>query len=348
MHELSVEHREAGAAVRRILYAQLPSRALVVVAQLGIPDLLADEPLALPTLAERTGTDAATLARLLRSLSVFGLFEESTEQVYSLTPLGEALTSAHPASALPSAKLVAGDFGSAWADLLTTVRTGQSPFERSHGTDLFTHMERDEELRGTFDNSQGCGLTLELDEILREVDFSPYSTVVDVGGSDGTFLRRVLEATPGINGIVFDLPSSTSRLLKQSAPDPLSGRYSVITGDFFEKVPEGGDLYLLSHILHDWDDDKAVEILKTCRAAMSDTASLMVVDLVAADRGQHDERLHTAALMDLYMLSLFGGTGGQERTAAQVEVLLEKAGFRLTQVDALPSGMNVIHAIPAT
>ncbi|MEU3722478.1 methyltransferase [Streptomyces sp. NPDC031705] len=346
MYELSAEQREAAAAVRRLLYAQLPSRALVVVAQLGVPDLLAEGPLDISAIAERTGTDAVALARLLRGLAVFGLFEEGVGQVYSLTPLGEALTSGHPASALPSATLVAGQFGEAWDRLLETVQSGQSPFERSRGVSLFTHMEQDEELRATFDDSQGRGLALELDEILRSIDFSVYPTVVDVGGSDGTFLRKILAAHPSIRGVVFDLPSSTSLQAERTAPDPLEGRYSVATGDFFDSVPEGGDLYLLSHILHDWDDERAVRILRTCRAAMSDDATLMVVDLIAADRGQRDERLHTAALMDLYMLSLFGGNGGQERTAAQVEVLLDKAGFRITRVDALPSGMNVIRAVP--
>ncbi|MEV6684124.1 methyltransferase [Streptomyces sp. NPDC051130] len=347
MYELSAEQREAAAVMRRLLYAQLPSRALVVVAQLGIADMLAEGPTDIATLAERTGTDAVALARLLRSLAVFGVFEEGAEQVYALTPLGEALTSGHPASALPSATLVAGQFGAAWDQLLETVRTGQSPFERSRGISLFTHMEQDEELRAVFDDSQGRGLALELDEILRAIDFSGYPTVVDVGGSDGTFLRKILEAHPGISGIVFDLPGSTSLQAERTARDPLEGRYSVATGDFFDSVPAGGDLYLLSHILHDWDDDRAVQILRTCRTAMSDDATLMVVDLIAADRGQRDERLHTAALMDLYMLSLFGGNGGQERTAAQVEVLLGKAGFRITRVDALPSGMNVIRAVPA-
>lgn len=346
MHELSREQREAGIELRRLLYAQLPSRALVVAAQLGIPDLLAAQPLDVAAIAERTGTDPVTLGRLLRGLAVFGLFEEGEGQVYSLTSLGEALTSSHPASALPSATLVAGEFGAAWQELLETVRSGKSPFERSQGVPLFTHMEREEGLRAAFDDSQGRGLALELDEILRSIDFSAYGTIVDVGGSDGTFLRSILVAHPGVNGVVFDLPSSTSLQAERTGPDPLDGRYSVATGDFFDSVPEGGDLYLLSHILHDWDDEKAVQILRTCRAAMSESATLMVVDLIAADRGQRDERLQTAALMDLYMLSLFGGTGGQERTAAQVEVLLAKAGFRISRVDSLPSGMNVIRAVP--
>ncbi|MDG4860355.1 methyltransferase [Streptomyces sp. T-3] len=347
MRQLNGEQREAAVAARRMLYDQLPSRALVVATQAGVPDLLADGPLSVDVIAERTGTDVSAIGRLLRSLAVFGVFEEISERVYALTPLGETLTPAHPASVRPSATLVAGLFGSAWDELLTTVRTGTSPLERNHGASLFTLMEQDGELRGTFDDSQGRGLVLEVDEILRFVDFSSYGTVVDVGGSDGTFLRRILEANQGLRGICFDLPKSVSLQSERLESDPLADRYSVVAGDFFESVPAGGDLYLLSHIIHDWDDEKAVQILRTVRAAMSDSAAVMVVDLIAADRGQRDEWLRTAAVMDLYMLSLFGGTGGQERTTAQVEALLSKAGFTVNRVDALPSGMNVIRAVPA-
>lgn len=352
MRQLNGEQREAAVASRRMLYDQLPSRALVVAVQAGIPDLLAEGALAVDAIAERTGTDVSALNRLLRSLSVFGVFEEISERVYGLTPLGKALTLSHPASVQPSAKLISGLFGSAWDDLLETVRTGTSPLERAHGASLFTLMERDDELRAVFDDSQGRGLVLELDEILRYIDFSAYGTVVDVGGSDGTFLRRILERHPGLRGICFDLPTSVAQQAEalksgRAGGDPLGDRYSVVAGSFFESVPPGGDLYLLSHIIHDWDDDKAVQILRTVRAAMTDSATVMIVDLIGADLGQRDDWLRTAAVMDLYMLSLFGGTGGQERTTAQVESLLAKAGFRVNRVDALPSGMNVIRAVPA-
>ncbi|WP_326585334.1 acetylserotonin O-methyltransferase [Streptomyces sp. NBC_00481] len=347
MRQLNGEQREAAVASRRMLYDQLPSRALVVVVQIGVPDLLAEGPLAVDVIAERTGTDAAALNRLLRALAVLGAFEEVAERVYGLTALGRALTLDHPASVQPSAKLVAGVFGSAWDDLLQTVRTGTSPLERARGASLFTLMERDDELRRVFDDSQGRGLVLELDELLRYVDFSGYGTVVDVGGSDGTFLRRILEKHPQTRGICFDLPGSVSLQAQRAEPDPLADRYRVVGGSFFDSVPGGGDLYLLSHILHDWDDDKAVQILRTVRAAMTDSSTVMIVDLIGAGLGQRDEWLRTAAVMDLYMLSLFGGTGGQERTTAQVESLLSKAGFRVSRVDALPSGMNVIRAVPA-
>lgn len=348
MEGLTAEQRAAAVSVRRMLYAQLTSRALGVVAHLGIPDLLADQPLGIREISARTGTDTGSLARLLRSLTVFGVFREHPGQVFALTSVGEALTSGHPSSALPTALLVSGEFGDAWGQLLETVRTGSSPFERILDTSLFAYMETEQgsSLRETFDDSQKYGLVLELDEILKLVDFSPYNTIIDIGGGEGTFLKRILDRCPDSTGVIFDLPGSVSLANSRPAEDQLSGRYTMVPGSFFEDVPEGGDLYLLSHILHDWDDENAVRILRTCRRAMASQSTLMIIDLIAPEAGQADQGLHTAALMDLYMLSLFGGTGGQERTAEQVGDLLAKAGFRVAEVRALPSGMHVIRAIP--
>jgi hypothetical protein len=264
--------------------------------------------------------------------------------VFALTAMGQALTSSHPASARPSALLVAGEFGDAWTQLLQTVHTGRSPFERRHGTSLFGHMERTPALRGIFDDSQAHGLAMELDEIMRFVDFSPYHAIVDIGGGGGAFLKRILAANPAATGVLFDLPGSAFPHGDPPARNP-TVPYAVVTGDFFQEVPGGGDLYLLSHILHDWDDERCVQILRTCRRAMVGPATIMIVDLVAADPGGGDARARAAALMDLYMLSLFGGGGGRERTSTQLDTLLTKAGFRITRVDDLPSGMSAIRAV---
>lgn len=350
MERLGVEQRAAAVLVRQMLYAQLTSRALGVVAHLGIPDLLAQQPLAVSEISARTGTDTGSLGRLLRSLTAFGVFREYPGQVFALTSVGETLTSGHPSSALPSALLVCGEFGDAWSHLLETVRTGRSPFETMHGKSLFAYMETEQagSLRETFDDSQKRGLMLELDEILELVDFSPYRTIVDIGGGEGTFIKRILDRYPDLTGVIFDLPGSVSLANSRSAKEQLCGRYTIVSGSFFEGVPEDGDLYLLSHILHDWDDENAVRILQTCRRAMASQATLMIIDLIRPEPGQADPGLQTAALMDLYMLSLFGGAGGQERTAEQVGGLLTKAGLRVVEVRALPSGMHVIGAVPSS
>lgn len=358
MQKLSSTERVAAVTARELLYGQLAGRALAAAAELGIPALLAERPSTTADLAERVGADAGSVGRLMRALAVFDVFAEDETGAYALTPLGAALTPDHPASALPSALLVAGEFGAAWDRLVRTVRSGRSPFLDDHGTDPFTLMESPggARLRATFDSSQRFGLALELDEIMRHVDFSGYRTVVDIGGGDGAFIRRVLDAHPDVRGVLFDLPGSVARADEPAGRAPAGReegrarareeRLSVVAGDFFEQVPEGGDLYLLSHILHDWDDENAVRILRTCRRAMAPAATLMVVDLTAADGGDRGPESRAAALMDLYMLSLFGGGGGQERTAAEVRALLAKARLRVSGTHALPSGMQVISAVP--
>jgi hypothetical protein len=211
---------------------------------------------------------------------------------------------------------------------------------------LFDYLERNLELHQAFDLSQAAGLALELGEMLRYVDFSDYPTVVDIGGGDGAFIGSVLRAWPELRGVLFDLPTSVSRAEIRLSELAVLDRCVLAGGDFFKEVPRGGDLYLLSHILHDWDDESAGCILSSCRQAMDGTtATLMIVDLIAADHGEQDPRMRSAALMDLYMLSLFGGSGGRERSTEQLTALLDKTGFTLAGLEILPSGMGVLRAV---
>lgn len=327
--------------IRELLYGHLVSRAICVVAQLGVPDVLAAKPLPVEEIATRVGAHAPSLRRLVRSLTCFGIFTEPEPGLVALTPLGATLRDDVPATARPTALLLAGEIGATWAELADTIRTGEPSFDLIHGGSLFDYLERKPEVRTTFDRSQAEGLALELDELISRVDFTTPKSIVDVGGSDGAMLLRLLEdAAPQARGTVFDLPGTAALAWQRIAERGLSERCEVRSGDFFESVPDDGDLYLVSHILHDWNDTDAVRLLRTCRAHMPSTAQLMVVDLLL-DGGQ------TPALMDLYMLSLFGGDGGRERTAEEFLHLLERAGFTGAVVRRLPSGMGVITASPA-
>jgi uncharacterized protein YbdZ (MbtH family) len=349
MNILSDEERDAATMIRDLLYGRLVSHALSTLTELGIPDLLEYGPKSAAELAQQTNTDVFGIVRLLRNLAVFGVLDEVTTQTFALSPLGRALTSRHPASAGPSALLVGGAFGAAWTDLFQTLVSGRPAFERRYGVSLFEYLEQNPELGRIFDLSQASGLALELDEILRHVDFSGYSTVIDIGGGDGAFIGSVLRAYPELRGILFDLATSVARAESRLRELAVHDRCALAAGDFFEEVPQGGDLYLLSHVLHDWDDESAVRILRSCHRAMDGTAAtLMVVDLIAADRGEQAPRMRAAALMDLYMLSLFGGGGGQERSADQLTALLYEAGFGITGIEILPSGMGVVRAVPAS
>ncbi|SHG69801.1 methyltransferase [Streptoalloteichus hindustanus] len=333
--------------MREMLFSHLVSRCLCAVAHLDVPDLLADGALPVAELATRTGAHPAALRRVLRALVLFEVFTEPAPDVFALTPLGATLRRDAPASARPSALLVGGVVGTAWNELPRSVRTGQPAFEEAFGAGFFDYLERRPEVRAVFARSQAEGLALELDEILAHVDLPEHGLLVDVGGGDGAFLTAVLATRPGVTGIVLDLPETAALAARRIAERGLAGRCAARAGDFFRAVPPGGDLYLLSHVLHDWSDADAVALLRVCAKAMPAHATLLVIDLVAAEStaaGTADAGYRYAALLDLYMLSLFGGDGGRERTAGEITDLLRAAGLVDVRVRRLPSGVGVVTA----
>ncbi|WP_438388901.1 methyltransferase [Actinopolyspora saharensis] len=329
--------------MRALLYGQLVSRAVCAVAELGLADRLSAGPAATPeALAAATSAQPRAVRRLLRALSAFDVFKANPDGTYELTPLGDTLRTDTPGSVQPTALLLGGPVGEAWARMPHTVRSGESAFADVFGTDFFDYLAERQELHAVFDRSQAEGLHVELDEIFEAVDFSAYERVVDVGGGDGALLVRLLRNCPASSAWLLDLPETVGRASERLAAERLTGRCTPVPGDFFESVPEGGHLYLLSHVLHDWDDDRATDILRVCRKAMPPDATLMVIDLLV-DEGT-DDASRFAASMDLYMMSLFGGEGGRERTGEEVCGLLRDAGLAPHGMRRLPSGMGVITA----
>ncbi|MGW0191374.1 DUF6875 domain-containing protein [Streptomyces sp. NPDC003362] len=334
--------------MRRLIYGHLRSRAVCAMAELGLADLLADEgPLDAPAVAERTGADPALLTRLLRALAAFGVLEAAgtTPPVrYRLTPLGATLRSDAPGSALPTALLALSATGPAWQRLPRVVREGRPAYAAEHGVDFFAHLDADPWLRGVFDRSQETGLALELRGVLDALDLTGTGVVVDVGGGDGALLAGLLAARPGLRGVLVDRAAALPAARARFATAGLGERCDAVEGDFFGTLPTGGDLYVLRHILHDWDDDSCVRLLRSCRAAMPPGARLALVDHMA-DRADDPERAEWGALMDLYMMTLFDG--GRERGRAETEALLHRAGFTVTAVTRLPGGSAVVEAHPA-
>jgi hypothetical protein len=335
------EELESARHMRRLLYGQLLSRALCAAAALGLPDLLAGGPVSSEVLAQRTGTNEKALDQLLRSLCAFEIFRREPSGEYSVTPLGATLQSDAPGSALPTALLVGAEIGEAWNGLLGTVRTGVPSFEQVHGAPFFTYMDDQAQMRAVFDRSQSCDLQLALDQILTAVAFSDHATIVDVGGGDGALLGRILTAAPQTTGILFDLPGmvpSAEQILSASGH---AGRYQVVGGDFFTQVPSGGDLYLLREILHDWDDARCLDILRTCRSAMKPDSRLLIIERTAAAELRTDPDAQLTALMDLYMMSVLRG---EERTVADFERMLSAAELVPVGVTRLPGSVTLFEA----
>ncbi|TCB97867.1 methyltransferase [Micromonospora zingiberis] len=330
-------------AMRRLLFGQLLSRAVQTLVTLGVPELLADGPRTVDELARLTGTQVRPLRRLLTALVVFDVVAAEPDDHFGLTPLGATLRQDVPASAAPTALLAAGEVGEAWDDLRDTVRTGRAAFERTHGEGFFDHLRRDATTRLVFDRSQEAGLMVELPGILAAVGQPDVGTVVDVGGGDGALLAAVLTAEPTLRGVLLERSEAVAAAADRIARAGLADRCRLHVGDFFQEVPGGAGVYLLRHILHDWDDDRCVALLRRCAMAMDSVATLLVIETVPAKPAGTGVDAEVAALMDLYMMSLFDG--GRERSLAELTELFAAAGLDLTRVTPLPGGAAVMTAV---
>ncbi|MBV9161929.1 MAG: methyltransferase [Pseudonocardiales bacterium] len=339
----------AGAVqLRRMLLGRLASSALGVAARLRLPDLLADGPRTVDDLAGIAGAAPGPLYQLMRALVAFGVFTEhasggATLSMFALTPLGQELRSDSPGTAWPSALLASGEIGQAWDALLEAVRTGQPAFDRVFGVDFFTYLESRPELRRTFYASQASDLENTLAG-LEELDFAAYRRIVDVGGGDGALLAHVLTTCPNSHGVLLDQAGVAAAAAKRMADAGLSQRCEIVSGNFFSEVPAGGDLYLLRDVLHDWPDDRCVDLLRVCRRAMPDTAVLMVIERISGDGPSASSDGQLIALMDLYMLAVLGG---RERTHDEYRNLLRQGGFVPRSVHCLPTGVTLIEGVVA-
>jgi len=316
------------------------SQAIHVAATLKIADLLADGPRGSDDLAVKTETDAGALYRLLRTLAAAGVFREESEKRFSLTPLGEGLRSDAPAPVAPWAALIGrANYWQAWGDLLHSVKTGQNAFRHVHGERVWDYRKRHPE-EGRMFNAAMTGLSRQVsDAVIGAYDFGSFGMVVDVGGGCGALLASILSKNPQPRGILFDQPhivADAATVLREAG---VAERCEIRSGNFFEKVPEDGDAYLLKAILHDWNDEDALKILRVCRAAIPSSGKLILVEQVLAPP---NEGL-AGKLSDLNMLVV---PDGRERTAEEFYRLLDLAGFRLTSQTQTASAVSIIEAVP--
>jgi DNA-binding Lrp family transcriptional regulator len=291
----------------QLFWGALVTRLLAIAADLGVADALADGPRPVDELAREVGADPDALHRILRALASDGVFAEEAPGVYRNTEASGALrrgTRWHDFAHL---------FGGVWHRALGELNAaGEPTFERIHGTDFWSWLGERPDERGAFDRAMSGSWEWKVDRV-ASADWRGDELVVDVGGGNGALLIELLRRRPGLRGIVFDLPETT-----RDEP-ALGDRIEFVAGSFFERVPPG-DVYVLSTILHDWDDAHAGQILRTIRAAAPDDGRLLVVDAVVPTGNEP----HGAKFLDLLMLGLFGA---RERDEAQWRALLEQNGF---------------------
>ena len=306
------------------------SQAIATAVELELPQALAGGPLSSDELAERCGANRRQLARLMRVLAAFGVFARVGDERYELTPIGETLLAgSEDGHSVAGMALFAGSprLLEARGALTESVRTGASAFRCAHGTDLADAMQRDPELARLWERWAGysAGIDALAGAVLASYDFSGVGQVVDVGGRYGGLLAELLLAVPEATGTLFDLPDAEEGARAHLRARGVEPRARVVTGSFFDSVPEGGDLYLVSNVLADWDDERAVELLRKCRAAMGHGSRLLVIEPM------FPEPVLEAAgtsLLDLWMMVHSGGL----RTVDEVSELLRTAGLDVRAV----------------
>jgi hypothetical protein len=292
-----------------LMRGAMVTKALGAAADLRIADELAAGPRPVAQLAQSTGADPDTLYRILRALATEGVFAEDEPGVFRNTETSEGLRT-------EDGRAFAHQFGAVFYEAVGTLDPGTSEetFTRRFGTDFWSWLDATPEERATFDAAMSGGKDRPADR-LAELDWRDGEVVVDIGGGNGALLRALLQRRPELRGVVFDLPETVRE------EDALGERIEFVAGSFFESVP-AGDVYVLSGILHDWNDERAAAILRTIRAAAPPHARLLLLESVL----QPGNEPHGAKWLDLLMLVL----GGRERTEPEWRALLGDTGFEIT------------------
>jgi hypothetical protein len=339
--------------VTRLMDGYLSTQMLYVAVRLGLADQLIDGPRTTADLAAAVGAAPAPLHRLLRGLVMEGVLSEQPDGRYALTEAGRLLCAddgyghghGRGRGSMRGAVLARGTFYyRAAPGLLETIRGGGSAFRHVYGVDMFEHLATSPEDAAIFQQSMLARSHQEAEALATTYDFAPFHHVMDIGGGYGVTLTAILNAFPGLRGTLFDRPDVAADARTRLAAAGLGGeRVTVVGGDFFEGVPAGGDVYVLSRVLHDWDDDKAVRILTSCRRALSERVRGRVV-IVDAILGEHVHDQPAAVRMDLHMLTL---ASGRERTAAEFESLLRAASLHIARIltPAAVPGIQIVEAV---
>ncbi|MHC5725795.1 MAG: methyltransferase [Nostoc sp.] len=310
-----------------LIYAYVLSRMMYVVAKLGIADLLKDGSQHCDALASATNTHSDSLYRVLRALAGFGIFAETQPRCFELTPQADCLQSNVPGSIRNEAILRGEEYYyKPWENLMYSVQTGESAFEHLYGVDLYQYYEQNTVAGELFHNYTSHTSQEAYAPYLEAYDFSSIGKLVDIGGGTGNLLTAILEANPTMTGVLFDLPKSIDRVKNLGEPASVHNRCQLIEGSFFEGVPQGGDAYLLREILHLWDDERAIDILKHCHQAMKEQGRLLVLECIMPSGNDYSG----VKVEDVHMLVVC--SGGRERTETEFKELFKSGGFKLTKI----------------
>ena len=339
MNETGEKHAEE--RLRAAIEAYHASALVYAAVKLGLPDRMGARPWTAPALAAEFGLSTPHLLRFLRGLVTIGICEERSDGSFALTDLGRSLKLGSPSRLGEKVMIVVEQYWRPWADLVSTLQTGEPAFEHVFGTDVWAW--RNENFRGgdifaaylAGETFAGAG------PIVEALDLSSVDRVADIGGGHGGLLAAILQAHPGMRGILFDLPETIIGAKKLLKSHGVFERVTLVGGDFIAEIPVDADLYVLKSVLQHWDDVAVRAILESCREAMPVHAKLAIVERLLPEAASADP---SAVMLDLHMMVV---TGGRARTLEEVERLLAEANLALSKVTATSSGLSVVEAVPA-
>jgi O-methyltransferase domain/Dimerisation domain len=331
---------DAHQQMTEMMFGFAVSQIIRTAADLNLADHLAAGPRTADEIAEHEGSAPATTLRLMRACAAFGLVTTDGEARFHGTALLDTLRSDAPRSLRAMAMAVTNTgHWLPWIRFGESVRTGHSQAHNALGMDFFDYLEQNPSQALEFSAAMSNGTAVWARDLAGLIDTTNVRRVVDVGGANGTLLALLQTANPALHGIVFDRPNIARDAEVHIELNGFAERTEVVGGDFFESVPPG-DLYLLKFILHDWDDESCVKILRRCREAMEPGGRIAIFELIVGDDGKDN----LGVLMDLNMLAV---VNGRERTLTEFDALLQRAGLRRTAVLTADSPQSVIEAVAA-
>ena len=328
------------AVLIQIASGAMLTQAIGVAAKLGIADLIKDGGTNVDELAKATGADARSLFRVLRSLASVGVFRESAPRTFENTPMSVLLRSETPDSLKNFAIFMAEPWHyNVWGNMMHSVMTGETAWKATHGREVFDWFEQNPEAAENFNKTMTEMSTSVAPVVVEAYDFSGIDTLADIAGGHGYLLAQILKANPNLKGILFDVESVIAGADDMLETHGVANRVEKVSGDFFKEVPSA-DAYIMKHIIHDWDDERSVQILKSIHAAMKGDGKLLVVEMVVPPENDP----HYSKILDLEMLT---SPGGIERTEDEYRALFAQAGFRLSRTVPTRSPFSIIEGVKA-
>jgi SAM-dependent methyltransferase len=316
------------------------SQLIYAAAKLGIADLLKDEQKSIEELASSTGTHAHSLYRTMRALANYGIFKEIKPKFFTTTPLAETLQSKVPGS-MRNMAITCGEeyYYQPFGKILYTLQTGQPAFHHFHGMDLFEYLTQHPDNAKCFDEAMTEYVSQIHTSFASIYDFSGVNKIVDVGGGHGTLMKSILKANLTVTGVLFDRPSVVEGARKSIEAAGLSERCEIVGGDFFESVPSGGDVYILSSVIHGRNNEDSARIFRNCHRAMVDNGKLLLGEVVIPKENEP----FFGKIQDINLM--IAAEGGGERTKEEFQKLFEMSGFKLTRIIPTQSLGSIVEGV---